>query len=351
MLRRNSSSPVFLTAVLLTLVSAAVIGAKPVRPPSGPQPLVLLNGWTNYGPVYGPATFHKDAYGRVHLSGLIQSGSWQAVIAALPEGFRPAARVVAGGNVHISNARVDILPTGEVVYVSGKGQVEWLSLSGISFLAAPAPKGKKGATALAPLALAAPWANYGQDYETATSYHAGGKVSVQGLLAGDSGEVGTLNETHRPLGRLIFTAMKGGIPGRVDVLADGRVFHVVAGGSTWLSLAGLAFEVPSSGVEASASLPLVNGWVDYGADYAGATYFKDGSGRVHLQGLIRSGEWGIFAQLPQGYRPSARLIFSGNNHESITRIDVTADGLVTYAGGSANNGWVSLSGISFDTAQ
>jgi hypothetical protein len=342
---------VLLTAVLVSTTTAGLFGAKPTKPPVGPQPLVLASGWSNYNGGYAPARFHKDASGRVHLSGLIRSSNWSSAIATLPDGYRPAGRVIAGANAHITNARVDILPTGEVVYVSGQAQWDWLSLSGISFYAAPAARGKKGTTALVPLVLTPPWVNFGSFYEAATSYHADGKVSAHGLVSGMSGEIGALAQAHRPLERLIFTLMKGGLPSRVDVLGDGRVFHIVGGGAGWLSLSGLSFEVPSPGIEAAAALPLAGTWVDYGSGYAGATYFKDASGRVHIQGLIRSGEWGGLAQLPPGYWPSERLIFSANNNETITRLDVTADGALVFAGGSTNHGWVSLSGISFDTSQ
>ena len=121
-------------------------------------------------------------------------------------------------------------------------------LAGISFIA-DQPKKKESSI----VAFADGWSNYGDPYEPATSYHADGLVSVQGLASGNAGLVGTVTAAHQPLaGRLIFSLMKGGEPSRVDILEDGRIFPIVGGGvGAWLSLDGMAFERPSKGVELS----------------------------------------------------------------------------------------------------
>ena len=326
---------------------AGTAAAKRPQPPAGPQPLALGASWSDYGNGFAGARVHKDAFGRVHLSGVVRSADWSELMAILPAGMRPAERVIAQGNVHASSARVDVLRNGEVRYVAGQAQWPWVSLSGISFHAAPA-KGRKGTSALSPISLASGWSDFGSGYETAATYAAGGKVSAQGVLrAGESLQVGTLAQPH-PSGRLVFSALTAAGPSRVDVLGDGRVVQVV-GGAGWLTLSAIAFATPSAGIETPQPLPLLDGWVDYGEPYAGATVFKDSSGRVHVQGTIRDGTWGLFARLPEGYRPTARLIFSADNNGAVTRVDVTPEGHLLYAGGSTVNGWISLSGISFDT--
>ncbi len=45
--------------------------------------------------------------------------------------WRPRSLLGAGLNNHDRSVRVDVLPTGEVLYVEGKGHFNWLSLSGI----------------------------------------------------------------------------------------------------------------------------------------------------------------------------------------------------------------------------
>jgi hypothetical protein len=112
----------------------------------------------------------------------------------------------------------------------------------------------------------------------------------------------------------------------------------------WLSLTGIS--LPRDG-EPLQPLVYAGGWTDYGFGYEAGSFHKDAGGRVHVQGVIRGGAWGLLAGLPPGYRPAGRLIFSVNNHDEVTRVDVTADGSIAYSGGAASHGWVSLSGISF----
>lgn len=94
---------------------------------------------------------------------------------------------------------------------------------------------------------------------------------------------------------------------------------------------------------------LLNSWVNYGAAYESASYWKDKCGVVHLAGLIKSGataaETVIFA-LPEGYRPRTSEKFFAVSVNAICVIDVYATGNVAIKTG-ANSGWLSLSGISF----
>lgn len=92
-----------------------------------------------------------------------------------------------------------------------------------------------------------------------------------------------------------------------------------------------------------------NGWLNYGAGYAPAGYFKDSQGIVHLRGLVEGGTGDIFS-LPAGYRPAYRAIFivmADPNDRG--RIDIAPDGDVSFSVGS--NNWVSLEGITFRAEQ
>ncbi|MCA9657109.1 MAG: hypothetical protein KC486_02090 [Myxococcales bacterium] len=96
---------------------------------------------------------------------------------------------------------------------------------------------------------------------------------------------------------------------------------------------------------------LVQSWVNYGGGYHDAGYYRDRQGRVHLRGLVRSGQAGpgktIFV-LPDGYRPQGRELRAVcTNSNTIGRVDVHTDGRVEPH--AVNNGWVSLDGISFRT--
>lgn len=97
---------------------------------------------------------------------------------------------------------------------------------------------------------------------------------------------------------------------------------------------------------------LQNGWINYGAAYESATYWKDKCGVVHLAGMIKSGtttaETVIFT-LPEGYRPRTSEKFLAVSLNAICVIDVYSSGAVAIKT-EANSGWLSLSGISFRAA-
>lgn len=100
--------------------------------------LGLTNGWTWYDA--GGGQFTKPRYTKgsddiVTLRGLVRSGTTTSgtVIANLPVGFRPKERVLMTNVSNAAQGRVDILPTGEVLFMSGSNI--WFSLDAITFVA------------------------------------------------------------------------------------------------------------------------------------------------------------------------------------------------------------------------
>jgi hypothetical protein len=100
-----------------------------------------------------------------------------------------------------------------------------------------------------------------------------------------------------------------------------------------------------------------NSWVNYDANtWTPAMYWKDTTGVVHLQGLVRGGalDTTIFT-LPEGYRPLDGLIFIAPAHTGAAygyaRIDVEGSGTVSHYGIPSAlthaSAWLSLSGITF----
>lgn len=95
-------------------------------------------------------------------------------------------------------------------------------------------------------------------------------------------------------------------------------------------------------------------WVNFGAGYNNAAYFKDSCGVVHLRGLVKNGDSGtgnpIFT-LPPGYRPEARQLhglthYGGSGFSAVLgRLDIMTNGDVCVLDGHKT--WVSLDGISF----
>jgi len=144
--------------------------------------------------------------------------------------------------------------------------------------------------------------------------------------------------------RLIFNLNNHQYTTRIDVEPNGAVSFVGGGKHHgWLSMTGIEISTTSAGENV---LPLQNNWIAYGGVYAPATY-KVEDGVCHVAGLIKNGKWGNIGQLPGACRPSKRLIFNLNNHAAVTRVDVTASGLIAYVGGAKSHGWLSLTGIAF----
>lgn len=110
--------------------------------------LDLLSPWTNWDTnQYGYARAIRDQLDNVTLVGLCRynlssNPSGNVTMCILPAGFRPAVRQIftvamSGGSGTSPNARVDVLPTGEVLYVPNNsgtlGTNGYVTLSGICF--------------------------------------------------------------------------------------------------------------------------------------------------------------------------------------------------------------------------
>jgi len=95
---------------------------------------------------------------------------------------------------------------------------------------------------------------------------------------------------------------------------------------------------------------LLNNWQNYAVSvYNSAAYFRDKNGFVHLRGLVRYGTANTIFQLPDGYRPTHRLLKDVcTNPNVIGRVEIypaSGSGNVDmYAG---DTGWFSLDGVMF----
>jgi hypothetical protein len=98
----------------------------------------LLNNWENYDATFAQAGYYKDVDGIVSLRGLIKFGvlTSNSIMFILPSGYRPSERLIFLVNNSDVVGRVDVLPTGEVVGVTGAGVFNnFASLSKINFRA------------------------------------------------------------------------------------------------------------------------------------------------------------------------------------------------------------------------
>lgn len=232
-----------------------------------------------------------------------------------------------------------------------------------------------------PFVLANNWVQYSSEYTTpAYTKTRDGIVVVKGLIKRTAAAVayqslGTLPEGYRPDGRLLFGTNYGNssTAGRVDVQADGQVL-LVTGSNNWFSLDTIRF-LPAS-VAKTNDTP-VNGWTNYGGEFAVASHAKTANGRVFTQGLVVPGtttnETRILdlavADRPAQYHhlvaPSATFAFIGVDYRSTTR-GVLAKGIgssyqsltanyfassyTTWTTMTLSNSWVAYGGV-FTTPQ
>ncbi len=95
----------------------------------------LRNGWVALGGGYAAPRYWKDSLGRVHLEGIVKSGTINTAIFTLPPGFRPAtsesfAQIVQSGS---GSGSCEVQPLGPVVAFTASNAS--FSLWGVSFLA------------------------------------------------------------------------------------------------------------------------------------------------------------------------------------------------------------------------
>ena len=117
-------------------LTGAVEAEKEIGVGSNPS---FQNSWANVGT--SPARFYKDPFGRVHLSGDIDTGSSGTVAFTLPTGYRPAYSAFSiayndngGPGPGGANVSVEIQADGDVIPTYSAGTDIWLD--GISFRAA-----------------------------------------------------------------------------------------------------------------------------------------------------------------------------------------------------------------------
>jgi hypothetical protein len=109
-----------------------------------PQGFAFNTGYENYNLTYQTVTYYKND-GRVYLEGLLRRllSTTDKLIGTLPVGYRPSARHIFLAHTDSGPVRIDILPNGEIQFVSKSNKedavqdqtldFDFLSLSGISF--------------------------------------------------------------------------------------------------------------------------------------------------------------------------------------------------------------------------
>lgn len=307
-------------------------------------PLVLQNGWFNFENYYSRAAYTMTKDGVVVVKGLVWDGGTTSVgevIADLPAGYRPSQSLIFGGMTDPNvNSRIDINANGNIKFVSGSGA--WFSLETIRFV----PDGRYTRSSVTPVNG---WTNYGGEWAPGSYVQiADGRVFVQGLLRSgtwtDNTQIFDMPDTLLPPGYLHIAGRSDGWGYMGVDTANGLVAK--GAGSTYLSV-NSSFH-PSS-YTSWTNISLLNGWVWYGAPFSTPQYTKSPTDNmVSLKGLIRAGS-GTIMNLPVGFRPKERILFTSVSGGTAARVDIEPNGNVTMMAG--NNVWLSLDGISFMAEQ
>lgn len=92
------------------------------------------NGWVNYGSVEATAAFYKDPWGRVHIKGLVKTGTINTTIFTLPVDYRPPANLIFNTQSNNVSARLNTTLAGVVSGTNGSSNL-WISIN-CSFIAA-----------------------------------------------------------------------------------------------------------------------------------------------------------------------------------------------------------------------
>jgi hypothetical protein len=313
------------------------------------------NNWRDYTTgTYAGGQYTKTSAGLVVLRGLVAGGtaSWDTPIATLPPEYRPTNRMIFYvGSYDAGNSgfgRVDVLPTGDVRFMSGTNT--WVSLDSIRFMANTATCSIS--TPITPLLNG--WVNYGGGYDDlSVCRDSSGRIASKGLVRSGTSTAGT-QIGAMPAGyqasesRILPAADTTGVFGSVGIYSSATGFVARGMLTSYLSVNNIY--IANNGAVAWNTPATVNaGWINYGSGFTTLQYGKTSDNVVMLKGLVKSGTTGantVLFTLPSGSRPAKRLLFPSvaNNHHA--RIDVDIDGDVILVSDS-DAGWTSLDAISF----
>jgi len=205
------------------------------------------NGWVNFGAAHATAAYMKDTDGRVHLKGLVKSGTATSgtPIFNLPVGYRPAEYS------HLVNVNSEVQSHISVVGTSGDvlakgGSNGYLSLMGVYFPSGRAT-GTSCTTQWCALPLVNGWAHYAAPYSTPQfTKSADGMVHIKGLVA--AGAAGVMANIpaggYCPKEQLLLTAANASGWGRIDITpGSGSGCTIVSSvvSSTWTSFDSISY--------------------------------------------------------------------------------------------------------------
>ena len=311
--------------------------------------LPMTNGWVDYDTInYQSGSFTKTVSGIVKLTGVIKNGNAanNALIATLPQGFRPAKRMIFAADSNGVAGTLTVDANGEV-RVKQWINATWLSLSQVTF---PTEiLNWRDVTLLNGFTV-------GLDYQVGPPQFAidaykrvwfrGAAIKTGGNPAADTTMFVLPTEAKVGITHHVLMPTLDGSSnfGHGDFLPAGDVRWKTGSATTHMAFGGIM--IPDV-TNTWSSPTFQGGWLNYdAASFTPAGYYKDADGVVHVRGLVRSGAINstIF-NLPAGYRPSKTIIRENSSNQAMGRVDIFSSGNIIPVAGS--NGWFSLDGISF----
>jgi hypothetical protein len=117
-------------------LDANIAEVQDMRSQDAWTPLALQANWVMYPAGWITPQYYKDEMNRVWLKSILRKNAGtNYLIATLPVGYRPGSNeifcVIGAGAI----MRVDIDTGGSITCTPGSGAIDYISLSGISFLA------------------------------------------------------------------------------------------------------------------------------------------------------------------------------------------------------------------------
>lgn len=320
--------------------------AKPFSSKAAPPvALSLPSGVKRLDDLYLEPSF--VVMGRVcYLSGAAAVDRVNRLYAQLPVNCRPAARSVF--NTRVKNGatvRLDVKQDGEVLWVAGATDSDWISFDGVAF---PTQSAEAQPLSVAPRWRAMP------GYGSASWVREGDVCFLSGVLQlRDSAttfpqQLAQLPMDCRPTdANLLVSANSGETTQVLEITRQGAI-NIVPGAAKkqdYVSLDGVAFSVVTQ-----SKLRLVDGFQAVGKGYREPTLVKQGS-LCLVSGVATSATANeIFALLPETCRPRARLVFHVYHKSRPVRIDVVPDGRMIWMGERKGGEWLPLDGVRFITA-
>lgn len=324
-----------------------------------PLPFVLNTaaGWTTYdanpgdpsysssvanASKYSPVVFTKSSAGYVVMYGLVAKTTATAagvVIGTLPVGFRPSADLSFVAVNNSGAVRLDVKTNGDIVTGAGGAAAGYLSLANISF---------NTVATYTPLTLINSWVPFGGTFRTPGIYEDPyGLVTLSGAAKSGTNSASTIMSNSIPAGSLPSkshyialgvnntlgaSSISGGGTAIVKQNPVGNNMHNFDG-MRWSDTANDA---------AYTNMNYFNSWVSYNAAFYPLQFRKRPDGLVHVRGFVGSGSFGGPAGiLPEGCRPSHRILTCSVAADLFARVDIGADGSVTPMSGSSNV-WASI---------